>query len=78
MAFFSCNRPPFDWIPFDAFENIMFLARGGFATFFTARLKYRRKYVSDSNTVVLKNIGKQITGENLNEVGRCVLSFCDG
>jgi hypothetical protein len=70
---FSRDRPPFDWIPFDAFKDIKFLARGGFATLFTAKLKV----LEEDIVVVLKNIGKQITGENLNEVGRCVLSFCD-
>ena len=64
-----------DWIPFDAFSNIKFLARGGFATVFTAEWK-RSSYYSEK--VVLKKIGKRITSENVNEVCGCVLSLCDG
>ena len=68
-----------DWIPFDAFSNIKFLARGGFATVFTAELEMmdydnNRKF----KTYALKKIGKRISSESVNEVCGCVLSLCDG
>ena len=63
-----------DWIPFDAFSNIKFLARGGFATVFTAELEV----ASGKRTYALKKIGKRISSENVDEACRCVLSLCDG
>ena len=61
-----------DWIPFDAFSNIKFLARGGFATVFTAELKESWYSFGDElQKVVLKKIGKRIPSEIVNEV--CLL-----
>jgi hypothetical protein len=71
----SFDLLPAKWIPFDAFSNVKFLARGGFATVFIA--EWKNGY-SQVEKIVLKNIGKRITSENVNEVCRCVLSLCDG
>jgi hypothetical protein len=70
----------FDWFPFDAFSDVKFLARGGFATVFTATLETITMFDDNKKifTVVLKKIGKRITDSSLNEVCRCVLSLCDG
>jgi hypothetical protein len=68
-----------DWIPFDAFSNVTFRARGRFATVFTANMQAMDDggEVYDM-TVVLKKIGRRITSQYVNEVCRCVLSLCDG
>jgi hypothetical protein len=64
----SSGLPYLQWIPFDAFSNITFIARGGFSKIFRANLKEFRLSGQQDIEVCLKDVGEQISAKDLNEV----------
>ena len=54
-----------DWFPWDAFEDIQYLAKGGFATVFKAKLEIEYNY-EKVEFVALKKMTNNV--EFLNEV----------
>ncbi|RUS23006.1 kinase-like domain-containing protein [Endogone sp. FLAS-F59071] len=51
------------WIPFDLFQNVQKLAKGGFGTVYTAKLDYSLVYVGEDKTVALKVLNQSLLQE---------------
>lgn len=51
------------WIPFELFQDVKQLAKGGFGTVYTAKLDYSLVYVGEDKTVALKVLDQSLLQE---------------